>query len=256
MMIMNKLRISIFTLFAAAVLYSCQSQPGGTDAEVSEAQEVSEVSSEASNYALNLTDSKVMWSGFKPNGRHHGTIGIQDGSVAVLNDEVVGGSFTMDMNNINVEDLEGEYKDKLTNHLKSGDFFSVEEHPTAVFEITEVQPYSNEVASADGEAKMKVVVDEEEVDEYSIADPTHLITGNLTMRDTTLSISFPAKVGITDGQVTAMAKFNIDRSKWNINFREESGYEARAKDELIYDTVHVGFNIVASQEAEPTASVE
>lgn len=255
-MIMNKLRISILALFCGVVLYSCQQKPGGTDAEVGEAQEVSEVSSEASDYALNTTESKLMWYGFKPNGRHNGTIGIQDGSVAVMNGEVVGGSFTMDMNNINVEDLEGEYKDKLTNHLKSGDFFSVEEHPTAVFEITEVEPYSNEVASTDGDAKMKVVVNEEEVDEYSIPDPTHTITGNLTMRGTTLSISFPAIVEVTDGQVTAQAKFNIDRSKWNIDFREESGYEARAKDELIYDTVHVGFDIVANNEGEPTASVE
>ena len=252
---MNKLRISILTLFAGVLLYSCQQKPGGADAEVGEAQDVAEVSAEATDYALSTEESKLMWYGFKPNGRHNGTIGIQDGSVAVLNGEVVGGSFTMDMNNINVEDLEGEYKDKLTNHLKSGDFFSVEEFPNAVFEITEVAPYANAMAS-EGDAKMKVVVNEEEIDEYSIPDPTHTITGNLTMRDTTLSITFPAKIQVTDDQVTATAKFNIDRSKWNVDFREESGYEARAKDELIYDTVHVGFDIVANKEGEPTASVE
>ncbi|MEQ9443081.1 MAG: YceI family protein [Cyclobacteriaceae bacterium] len=251
---MNKLRISTLMLFLGVLLYSCQQKPGGTDAEVGEAQDVEQVSSEAADYALSTADSKLMWSGFKPNGRHHGTIGIQDGAIAVLNGEVVGGSFTMDMNDINVEDLEGEYKDKLTNHLKSGDFFSIEEFPNATFEITEVAPYANETASIDGEAKMKVVVNEEEVDEYSIADPTHTITGNLTMRGTTLSVSFPAKIAVTDDQVTAQAKFNIDRSKWKVNFREENGYEARAKDELIYDTVHVGFDIVANNEGGPTAS--
>ncbi len=245
-------RISILSLFFAALLFSCQQKPGGTDAEVSEAQEVEEVSASAADYSINASESQLMWYGFKPTGRHNGTIGIEDGTISVLNGDVVGGSFTLDMNQINVEDLEGEYKDKLTNHLKSGDFFSVEEYPTATFEITEVEAYSSEMAAAEGEDKMAVVVNEEEVDEYSLADPTHGITGNLTMRGTTLSITFPAKVSMTDGQVSAEAKFNIDRTKWGVNFREENGYEARAKDELIYDTVNVGFDITAS-EGEPTA---
>lgn len=251
---MNMTRISILSLFLAVALFSCQQKPGGTDAEVGEAQEVEEVSAAAADYSVNTSESQLMWNGFKPTGRHNGTIGIQDGTISVLNGDVVGGSFTMDMSDINVEDLEGEYKDKLTNHLKSGDFFSVEEYPTAKFEITDVQPYSGQVASAENEDKMAVVVNDEEVDEYSIADPTHTITGNLTMRGNTLSVSFPAKVDVTDNQVTAQAKFNIDRTKWGVNFREESGYEARAKDELIYDTVNVGFDIVASQEGQPTAS--
>ncbi len=248
-------RIFILSLFSATLLFSCQQKPGGTDAEVSEAQEVEEVSASATDFSVNTSESQLMWFGFKPTGRHNGTIGIQDGTISVLNGDVVGGSFTMDMNNINVEDLEGEYKEKLTNHLKSGDFFSVEEHPTATFEITEVKPYSGEMTATDGEDKMKVVVNDEEVDDYSIESPTHTISGNLTMRGTTLNVTFPANVSVTDGQVTAQAKFNIDRSKWGVNFREENGYEARAKDELIYDTVNIGFDIVASGGGEPTASV-
>ncbi|WKN41570.1 YceI family protein [Tunicatimonas pelagia] len=249
---MNMTRISILSLFLGALLFSCQQKPGGTEAEVSEAQEVEEVSSAATDYSVNTDQSQVDWVGFKPTGRHNGTIGIEDGAISVLNGDVVGGSFTLNMNDINVEDLEGEYKDKLTNHLKSGDFFSVEEYPTATFEITGVESYSGEMAANDGDDKMKLVVNEEEVDEYSLADPTHSITGNLTMRGTSLSVTFPAKVSVTDGQVTANAKFNIDRTKWGVNFREENGYEARAKDELIYDTVNVGFDITAS-EGEPTA---
>ena len=253
-------RISILSLFFTALLFSCQQKPGGTDAEVSEAQEVEEVSAEATDYSVNTNESELTWYGFKPNGRHNGTIAIQDGTLSVMNGEVVGGNFTMDLNNIEVKDegMDEESRGKLTGHLKSGDFFSVEEYPTAEFEITSVEPYSEgEVASASGEDKMTVVVNDEEVDEYSLADPTHTITGNLTMRGKTLSVTFPAKVNVTDGQVTAEAKFNIDRSQWGISFREESGYEARAKDELIYDTVHVGFDITASEGGgQPTASTE
>lgn len=245
-------RISILSVFLVTLLFSCQQKPGGTEAEVSEAQEVEEVSASATDYSINTSESQLMWYGFKPTGRHNGTIGIEDGTIAVLNGDVVGGKFTLDMNDINVEDLEGEYKEKLTGHLKSDDFFSVEQHPTATFEITSVDSYSGEVAANDGDDKMAVVVNEEEVDEYSLADPTHSITGNLTMRGETLSVTFPAKVSVTNGQVSAEAKFNIDRTKWGVNFREENGYEARAKDELIYDTVNVGFDITAS-EGEATA---
>ncbi|MGB3587559.1 MAG: YceI family protein [Tunicatimonas sp.] len=249
---MNIVRISILSLFFAALLFSCQQKPGGSDAEVSEAQAIEEVSATASDYAVNTSESQLMWVGFKPTGRHNGTIGIQDGSISVMNGDVVGGKFTIDMNQINVEDLEGEYKDKLTNHLRSDDFFSVEEHPIATFEITSVESYSSEVAANDSDDKMKLVVNDEEVDEYSIESPTHTISGNLMIRGETLNVTFPANVNINNGQVTAKAKFNIDRTKWGVNFREENGYEARAKDELIYDTVNVGFDITASA-GEPTA---
>jgi hypothetical protein len=40
--------------------------------------------------------------------------------------QVVGGSFVLDMTSINATDLSGEYQQKLNGHLKNGDFFEVE----------------------------------------------------------------------------------------------------------------------------------
>ena len=238
---------------AACFVVSCQSKPGGTEAEVGAAQEAGTISASAVDYSIDTTASELTWYGFKPTGRHNGTIAIEDGTIAVENGTVVGGSFTIDMNEIDVLDLEGEDLQKLTGHLKSPDFFAVEEYPTAMFEITEVTPFA-ETTMEEDTSRMDVVVNDEEVSEYKIENPTHAITGNLTMRDTTLSITFPAKVDITDSQVSAEAKFNIDRTKWNVSYGDENDPVAQAKDQFIYNTVNVGFNIKASKQDEATAS--
>ena len=242
-------------LAATCFVVSCQQQPGGTDAEVGAAQEAEAISASATDYAIDTTASELTWYGFKPTGRHNGTIDIEDGTLAVENGTVVGGSFTINMNEIDVldEELGDEDRQKLTGHLKSPDFFAVEEYPTAQFEITEVAPYG-EATMEEDTSRMDLVVNDEEVSEYKIENPTHAITGNLTMRDTTLSITFPAKVDMTDGQVAAEAKFNIDRTKWNVSYGDENDPVAQAKDQFIYNTVNVGFNIKANKQEEATAS--
>lgn len=251
---MKMLSLSALSVAATFFVVGCQQNPGGTEAEVGAAQEVDDVSASAISYQLDTTDSDLTWYGFKPTGRHNGTINIDDGKLSIANGEVVGGSFTVDMNEIEVLDLEGEDKQKLTGHLKSPDFFAVEEHPTAEFVITEVVSYSEGSVEEDT-SRLDVVVNDEEVSEYKIDNPTHAITGNLTMRDTTLSLTFPAKVNVTDDQITAEAKFNIDRTKWNVSYGDENDLEARAKDKFIYNTVNVGFNITADKEEAATASV-
>lgn len=250
----NSLALTFVTLF---LLSNCAQSPNSDEAEVSTAEEVEEVSASATDFSLNLDRSELKWNGFKPTGQHYGTIGIQDGMIAVENDEIVGGSFTMNMDDIDVQDLEGEYRDKLTGHLKSEDFFAVEQYPTSKFVITEVKAFqSGATASNENNENMAVKVNDEEISEYKLENPTHAITGNLTMRDTTLSITFPAKVEMSGDQITAEAKFNIDRTNWNVSYNDEGDPVRIAKDEFIYNTVNVGFNIVATKGEQPQAQTD
>jgi polyisoprenoid-binding protein YceI len=85
--------------------------------------------------------------------------------------------------------------DKLTTHLKSGDFFEVNEYPTAKFESTKI------TAGDAGQAT---------------------ITGNLTLHGVTKEISFPATVAVTDEGLTLASEFNIDRTQFGITFGEDS----------------------------------
>ena len=61
---------------------------------------------------INVESSKVTWKGYKVTGSHQGTIAIKTGNLVFDNNELVGGSFTINMSSIIVTDLEGEYKEK------------------------------------------------------------------------------------------------------------------------------------------------
>lgn len=78
--------------------------------------------------------------------------------------------------------------EKLTKHLKSPDFFHVEQFPTATFKSTEIKE------EGDG----------------------HVITGDLTLHGVTKRISFPATVTVSDGDVKAMSEFSINRKDFGI----------------------------------------
>lgn len=240
--------LKFLTLFLSIVLFwACNPKSEGTDAEVSEAKEVEDVAS-AQEFTLNTSSSTVTWIGSKPTGKHNGTIPITEGKVSIEGDKIVGGRIVMNVNDIQNDDLaeNADMQAKLVGHLKSDDFFDAENFPTAEFVITAVSTYNPDEA-----AKAKEEFDSEykpaSADEYIVASPTHKVTGNLTMRGKTLSISFPANVQVSGDNITAKAKFNIDRTLWGLKYNDEAGVVDKAKDKFIYNTVNVGFNIVAEQ---------
>jgi polyisoprenoid-binding protein YceI len=231
-----------FALMAAA----CNNGSDGTKAEVGEAQEVS-LAQEAATYSIDTAESEVSWIGRKPGGEHTGTMAIENGHIQVKNEQIVGGLINIDLNRLEVLDLEGEYKDKLTGHLKSEDFFFTEQYPKAVFQITSVKPYEGEerlTQPGDDTSAMQT----KDEDRFEVRNPTHNITGNLTMRDTTLSITIPARVEMGENQISANSKFVIDRTNWNLKYQDETNPVNIAKDKFIYNDVKIGFGIVATNE--------
>jgi chromosome segregation protein len=123
---------------------------------------------EGTSVGLDLTKSTVKWIGTKLKGKHNGTVKIADGNILVKDNKVVGGKFSLDMTSIDDVDMkdDAKMKAKLEGHLKSEDFFNVEKFPKATFEITTI---SEEGASVN-------------------------VTGNLTIKDVTKSVTFPAKI--------------------------------------------------------------
>ena len=78
-----------------------------------------------------------------------------------------------------------------------------------------------------------------------VENPTHFISGNLTLRGVTKNITFPAAVSLDNGTVKAKANFNINRIDWNLKYQDESSVADKAKDKFIYNTVNVGFELEA-----------
>ena len=223
--------------FLTLVLTNCISDPKSHEAIVSNAQQVREITSKALSYNIDKKTSEVTWVGTKPTGRHKGVIPIIHGEISTEENEIIGGSISLDLNKIDVLDLPSGSEDyvKLTNHLKSVDFFDVTNYPKAAFEITEISDIKKEDEWVKEVGKGEFIID----------DPSHLVVGNLTMKDTTLSITFPAKIEFTNDLISATASFNIDRTKWGISYNQESKFVDKAKDGLIYNTVNIGFSVKA-----------
>lgn len=248
--IMKKFKFSYLLIIPIALTLACQSNPKSDEAKVSEAKEVNG-NMTGVDYPINMENSKVSWVGTKPTGRHNGVFALKQGALKVNEGKIVGGSFVFNLNEVTILDLQKnqEMHDKLANHLKSADFFDTENHPEATFELVEITKIAdssvaeNELDNVSEDYEKPV--DADEVNTFKIENPTHLITGNLTMRGTTLAITFPAEVKMKDGKVHAKSKFNIDRTKWGVSFRDESKVAEKLKDNFIYNTVNVGFDIVA-----------
>jgi polyisoprenoid-binding protein YceI len=164
-------------------------------------------------YKLDPANSRVKWIGKKFLGAHWGWVNFKSGSIAYDGKKIISGEFEVDMNTIRNEDLQDkEYNAKLVNHLKSDDFFSVAKFPTAKFVITHSTPLKAEKPG----------------------DPNFAITGKMTIKGITQTISFPAFVKVDGNKITAKATFDIDRTKFDVRYGSGSFFD-NLGDNVIYD---------------------
>lgn len=150
---------------------------------------------------LDKASSKVRFVGAKVTDDHEGTFADFDGALTLADD---GKPSKLELT-VKVGSLQTEPPD-LHKHLLSADFFDAEKFPESTF-------VSSSIKEAAGEA-----------------GSTHEITGDLTLHGKTNTITFPAKVEITDVSATGNAEFKIDRKLWGIEY-------PGMKDDLIKDEV-------------------
>lgn len=170
------------------------------------------------NYKVDTESSQVMWQGSKPlvtNYFDQGTIKISGGELKVAGGAISGGTFTIDMNSITASKTgKGSGEDGLSKHLKSADFFDVAVHPTSTFTVTNVNGNN--------------------------------ITGDLTIKGVTKSITFPATISESGSKVTAIAKIEINRAEFNVRYGSGTFFENLGNN-LISDTFDVDLNLVVER---------
>ena len=171
-------------------------------------------------YTANLEKSQIEWKAYKVTGQHNGVVNLSSGELEIKDNQIVGGNFEADMTSINVLDLSGESKGKLEGHLKSPDFFGVENYPKAKFEITDAFPIGNA-----GEYRIK---------------------GNLTIKESTNPIAFRAKMSEDGDMIKAMAEFKIDRSKYDVRYGSGSFFD-NLGDKTIYDEFDLAVTLMVSK---------
>ncbi len=178
-------------------------------------------SSAADTYNLDLKKSKIKWIGKKFLGSHWGWVKFKSGTLVFDENRIVSAEFEVDMNSIENEDLKDPAaKNKLIGHLKSDDFFSVAKFPIAKFVLTHSTPLQPEKPN----------------------DPNFAITGKMTIKGITQTISFPAKINIENDKIKAKVKIEIDRTKFDIRFGSGSFFE-NLGDNVIYDNFTLELNL-------------
>lgn len=212
---MKKSLLSIVAI--SAIVASCNQAPDAAKAETTEKQEAA--ATQGAAYTIDVAESTVGWLGTKPVGQHNGDFKLSSGSLSVADGAVTGGNFVIDINSIRNFDLTDDSNGKLVGHLKSGDFLDAEKHPTAKFEVTKVEVLQNDTTG------------------------THKVSGNLTLRDSTKNVTFPAKIAVSDSDVTATANFNIDRTQWGLFY----GNDQSLGDKFIRPEVNLTLNIKAKK---------
>ena len=102
------------------------------------------------------SQSYLRWYGEELTGKtHFGNLSFEKAQINLQDGVITSGNFLVNMTSLTVEDLSGGGKAKLTRHLKSDDFFSVEKHPEAILTITQKAKVENGVQSLVGELTIK-----------------------------------------------------------------------------------------------------
>ena len=203
--------IATVVLSGLVLLTACGNPAANkSQAVTGEAAQVSPQTVSGQKYSITPENSKIEWVGSKVTGSHNGSFQKFTGQVDYSgNPETSRVQIAIDSSSITADDP------KLTEHLKTADFFDVAKFPQANFVSTAIKPGGDKGA-------------------------THTVTGNLTMHGVTKAVTFPATIAATADAITVDSTFAINRKDFGINY-------AGAADNLIRDDVVLTLKIRATK---------
>lgn len=172
-----------------------------------------------SDGAYRLAEGKdsITWIGQKINGKSEsGTVRAVSASLEAAGGVVSGGEIVIDMKSIAVSGIEDPaMRDKLTQHLRSDDFFGVEKYPQARFVITSVEKTGN----------------------------AQLVKGDLTLKGKTHeALGSLSITGSGSSTVIIQGAIQFDRSKFDVRYGSGSFFENLGND-LILDQVQLTYKL-------------
>lgn len=206
-------RTSLILINLAGLLFVCACANPASDkpkAVTTEAAPVSSASPAASmeRYRITPATSNIEFDASKVTGSHHGSFEKFSGVIDYAGQpEKSHVKITIETSSVKTDDP------GLTKHLQTPDFFDVAKYPEATFESTEMKPGGEKGA-------------------------THTVTGNLQLHGVTKSITFPATIKVSPGEIAVDSTFAINRKDFGINY-------AGAADNLIRDEVVLTLHIRA-----------
>ncbi|HMB94184.1 MAG TPA: YceI family protein [Rhodothermales bacterium] len=214
-MFITKRLARLFMLLAFVFLIAaCGDVGDAPEAQTQEAVAVADM--EGNGLAIDTSRSVIGWKAAKVTRAHDGGFHTFTGTISQAEGEVTGVEVNIDTRSIWSD------SGRLTNHLKSEDFFDVEKYPEAQFVADQFVPTDS-------------------------AHATHLVTGNLTMNGQTQGITFPASITVQNGSVQVAADFILDRTDWGINYTGKA-------DDLIEHEVRMILDVATAPASSNAAS--
>lgn len=222
----NKLNSALFAMACSVVIFSCNNAPKGDNATITDKQEAAQSSGMA--FVVDTNDSKIKFTGHGVGKNHPGNFRVSSGNVSVANNQITGGEFVINIRSLEVEEKGEMFQAKLKPHLLSGDFFDADKFNSAKFVITGVEPY------------------ERNDNDTSIVEGANFnVSGNLTLREETKNITFPARIELDENELKAKANFDIDRTQWKMNY----GNDKTLGDKFISEKVNIKMDLKAMRQA-------
>jgi polyisoprenoid-binding protein YceI len=175
-------------------------------------------------FRVDTEGSIIRWTGRNFFNHHSGFLKLAGGGIELKNGALLQAGFTVDMNSIVCEDIpDPGYNAILIRHLRTADFFDVEQHPTASFTAEKV----------------------EQIQACTEGEPNYQITGPFTLRGISREISFPAVIAAADSDhITAQAQIEIDRTLWGSRYGSGKFFAFLGK-HVVNDHIHLHLKIHA-----------
>lgn len=211
---------SLMTIAILAVIVSACSVGSSKESSSEEASETetSVVSTTPVSFTVYPEETEVAWKGEVAGVYgHNGVIDVQEGSITVSDGKLTGGEVVIDMTSIQPLDTasyeaSGKTPQDLVDHLSTGDFFLVEEFPTASFTIK----------SHEG----------------------NQLIGDLTIRGNTNEETVElSSLEITENGLKGEGKLVFDRQKYDVK------WEHYVQDYVLSDEIEISLTITAGSEA-------
>jgi polyisoprenoid-binding protein YceI len=178
-------------------------------------------------FLIDTGSSCVRWTGRNLLNFHTGELRLAGGHVQVKGGKLMKGQFTIDMTSFFCSDLtDMGLNALLIRHLRSDDFFDVENYPQAEFTLSSASFLAGATAGS----------------------ANYRIRGDLKLRGITNPIQFPALVAEgTEGGFVAQAFLDLDRTLWGSVYGSGKFF-ARLGRHVVNDLIHLQLKIVTWRE--------
>ncbi len=149
------------------------------------------------------SNSRVKWTGQKAIGSHWGYLKFKSGELIFKDTILKNGHFIVDMNSLEVKDTSSK---KLLKHIRSDDFFDVENYPTARLDFKSVD---------------------------NLGEGNYKVTGTFTIKGKSNDLSFK----LVTKKNEAKAAFKFDRHEFDIRMKNI------VKDAVVYNDIKLDITL-------------